>query len=189
MTSRILLAVAVAALVVTTACGESTRIRAQSEVFSDTLLAWAINGTPPELPSALSVAEGAVKRAEGDLSFELAFDIDDQGRVVLIPVRLVGVPSVSPGRVGFQLAAGPFEEVDRAPSAGYQHDSVFVAPIGGTVVVESESRACIGFLSPRLYSKVVVDSIHAEPREIYFRLTSDPNCGFRSLTPGTIPEN
>jgi hypothetical protein len=189
MTSRFILVAAAAALVGTTACGDSTRIQAQSLVFSDTLLAWAINGTPPELPSALSVADGNVKRAEGDLTFELAFDIDDQGRVALIPVRLVGVPSVSPGRVGFQAATTSFEQVDRAPSAGYQHDSVFVAPIGTAVLIESESRACIGFLSPRLYAKLVVDSVHAGPREIYFRLTADPNCGFRSLTAGTIPQS
>jgi hypothetical protein len=189
MTSRFFLAAAVAAVVSTTACGESTRIRAQNEVFSDTVIAWAINGTPPELPSALSVAEGVVKRAEGDLSFELAFDLDEQGHVVLIPVRLVGVPSIAPGRVGFQLSTAPFEQVERAPSAGYQHDSLFVAPIGETVIVESESRVCITSLSPRLYSKLVVDSVRAVPREIYFRFTVDPNCGFRSLIPGTIPRS
>ena len=189
MTSRFFLAAAVAAVVSTTACGESTRIQAQSEVFSDTLVVWAINGTAPELPSALSVIEGAVKRAEGDLSFELAFDLDEQGQVVLIPVRLVGVPSVSPGRVGFQLSTSPFEQLERAPSSGYQHDSLFVAPLGQTVLVESESVACIRALSPRIYSKLVVDSIHTTPREIYFRLTSDPNCGFRSLVPGTIPRS
>jgi hypothetical protein len=189
MTSRFLLVAAAAALLMTTACGQSTNIQAQNEVFSDTLLAWAINGTPPELPSALSVADGIVKRAEGDLTFELAFDIDDQGRVVLIPVRLVGVPSTSPGRVGFQLSSTPFEQLERAPGSGYQHDSLFVAPLGSTVLMESESRVCIGFLSPRLYSKLVVDSVHAVPREIYFRLTADPNCGFRSLVPGTVPKN
>ena len=178
-----------AAAFATTACGDTTRIKAQDEVFADTLVVWAINGTDPDLPSALSVFDGFVKQAQADLSFELAFDLDEEGNVVLLPVRLVGVPTVSPGRVGFQTSETAFEAVERAPSDGYQHDSVFVAPLHKTVLIESESRACIGFLSPRIYSKLVVDSVHAAERQLFFRLTSDPNCGFRSLVPGIVPKN
>jgi hypothetical protein len=39
-----------------------------------------------------------------------------------------------------------------------------------------------------LYAKLTVDSLNATTRRLYARTVVDPNCGYRSVVPDSIPE-
>jgi hypothetical protein len=173
------------------ACGESTNIRANSIVEADTLKVWAVTGTPIELPSALDLFVGGVVRPSVSGTaplFDLLFDIDEEGEVVVVPAR-AATGRLGGGRVGLIVSEDAFDAVTRAPNNGYRYDTTTVVPQGRTVVMESESRACIGALVPRLYARFIVDSVRAAERVVFFRLVYDPNCGFRGLVPNELPRN
>jgi hypothetical protein len=119
--------------------------------------------------------------------FDIAFDIDAGGKVVIYPLRRVVPPSpVQAGRrVGLQVVPGTFESVTEAPAKGYAYDSVAVTVGPGEVVaVQAQTAQCSLELSPYNYSKIVVDSVIPAIQAIYVRIASDPNCGFRSFLPG-----
>ena len=59
----------------------------------------------------------------------------------------------------------------------------FQGPIQ-VVAIQAQTSQCSLELSPYNYSKLVVDSVLPAIRAIYFRIGSDPNCGFRSFLPG-----
>ena len=185
------------ALLAAAACGEPTGVRANFETRSDTLSAYAMSLTPIEYPSALKtvsigLAAPQVVRASGDVPFDVAFDLASDGRVVLLPVRLVvpGASSTIATRVGLQTSDSAFATLSRAPRSGYQYDSLAVTvDTGKTVVIEvTENRYCQGFIGQTIYSKLVVDSVQAATRRIFFRTVTDPNCGFRSFLPG-VPKS
>ncbi|HVE79452.1 MAG TPA: hypothetical protein VNA89_11345 [Gemmatimonadaceae bacterium] len=190
-TRALRIAAAAALLPLTAACGESTNIRASLPVVSDTLRAWAVTGTPLELPSALDLGVGGVVRPDvaGTAPlFDILFDLDPAGAVLLIPAR-AAAGNLGGGQVGFILSELDFGAVTRAPNNGYRYDTTTVAPVGRTVIMETANRVCLGTLVPRLYAKLVVDSVRAAERTVFFRIVHDPNCGFRGLVPDEIPRS
>jgi hypothetical protein len=103
-------------------------------------------------------------------------------------VRLV-VSTPGGGRpVGLQKVPGTFETVTAAPRSGYETDSALVVALGETVVVQAPhniaQEVCQFAISPNLYAKIAVDSVNLASRILYFRLATDPNCGFRSFANG-----
>lgn len=159
-------------------------------VIADTLTLWALSGTSPSFPSAYLASSGAITRADGGFSFDVAFDIDPSGKVVVYPQRLIGVPLSGPKPVGLQRITGTFDSMVRAPGAGYVFDSSFVVTPGqGLVMQVQNSGDCLSFISTVRYTKMVVDSINAARRLIYFRAVHDPNCGYRGLVAGGVPKN
>ena len=176
-------------------CGDPLGVKATVAIKFDTLSVYAMSGTPLTYPSAYNAGTGVVLRVEPDIAFDIAFDLDANGKVRLIPARQVsatrtvgGLPSASP-RVGMVAIKGSFESLTKAPGSGsYAHDSSLVVVPGEAVALEVSSDACQFSLSQQLYAKLVIDSVKAQTRRIYFRATRDPNCGFRSLTPG-IPKS
>lgn len=178
------------ALVGLAACGDPTAVKATLATRTDTLSAFAMTATSPELPSALkTVSPGAplplVVRATSDVPFDVAFDIDGAGKVVLYPVRLIA-PGATGRRVGIQVTDSAFATLSRAPRSGYQYDSVAVTvDTGETVVIETtESSYCFYDIAKTIFTKLVVDSVKTDTRRIFFRTVTDPNCGFRSFLPG-----
>jgi hypothetical protein len=170
------------------ACDDPLGINASLAVQFDTLNAFAMSGTPPGFPSALNTVDRAVVRADASFDYDLAIDINPQGGIVLIPVRLMGGQATQQRTVGLQKSTAPFDQILRAPNDGYEYDSVLVVQPGEPVLIQVSSTACSFAISPLLYSKMIVDSIKPQARILYFRLVSDPNCGFRSFAPG-VPEN
>ncbi|MGH7665588.1 MAG: hypothetical protein ACRENI_15060 [Gemmatimonadaceae bacterium] len=182
---------ALAGAVLVAACGDPLRVNAQFPVLTDTLRVFALSGTPLTAPTALQLLTLNVTEARAvagggqlDVLFDVAFDIDENGQVLLYPPSLV---AISPRTVGFQDVDESFAELLFAPSRGYRRDSVFVAAVGETVVVEAQVSICSQF-SPVMYAKLVVDSVKADVRAIFFRAAVDPNCGFRSFAEG-VPED
>ncbi|HEX7122043.1 MAG TPA: hypothetical protein VF178_06690 [Gemmatimonadaceae bacterium] len=186
---RLLGVLLTAGAVFVAACDDPFAPRASTAVRSDTFSIFALSGTPVNVPTAFNVLFFTPVRVEPTYGFDFAFDIDDQGRVLLIPVSRMGGVVTTGRRVGFQRPSVPFDEVTRAPAAGYHIDSTFVLGPREPVIVELISDACpFGVVSQFIYSKIEVLAIFPTDRRLTFRITYDPNCGFRSFLPG-IPAN
>ena len=182
------------------ACDNPNTSTTLISVVADTLQVFALTGTPPSYPAAYLASSGAVTRADGSFNFDVAFDITPANEVLVYPQRLVGVPCVAGvvncggalgGKpVGLQRITVAFDDLERAPTAGYQFDSTFTLTPGQGLVMQVQSASeCPLSFSTVMYSKFVIDSIDTTRRSIYFRSVNDPNCGYRSLIPGATPKN
>ncbi|MBV6521391.1 MAG: hypothetical protein MNPFHGCM_01527 [Gemmatimonadaceae bacterium] len=171
------------------ACNDPLAVKATLAVQTDTLVAFALSGTSPIFPAALNTAFRSVVRVDATHNYDVAFDLDDQGNVRVIPVRLMGGATTATRRVGIQKSAQAFDALTKAPSGGYVYDSVAVVRPGEAFALELTSQdQCVYSYSVLLYSKVGIDSVNTTSRQIFFRVTHDPNCGFRSFLPG-LPKN
>lgn len=191
---RRLSAAAVAALSIA-ACKDTTAIQANLPVTADTLVAYALTGTPASLPSGLAVTLRSTVRVSAAGNFDVAFDFDSLGRIIVSPVRTIVSPlaGISIPLVALQLPSTSFDAITVAPSGYYRPDTAVVVTPGQPFVIlttrSTASQTCLYTPSPRVYAKVVIDSIQpTTTRAIYLRQTVDPNCGFKSLQPG-LPSN
>lgn len=184
---HLLLMLLVAACVVATGCGDTQRLPAQGVVFSDTLIVYALNGTDVSYPTALNVRDLAVVRATGVFDYEIAFDIDANGKAVLYPMELLVAKEASFRRVGLRKLDTPFDSLKSAPRTGYIYDQPMILGEGEAVAIEA-GVPCQYPYPQVVFGKLVVDSIRTAKRAIYFRAVSDPSCGFRSLVPGELPK-
>ena len=187
MTSRKFALAIVASAAILTACDDPDLLRASLPTVTDTYTVFALTGTPAAYPSGINTYVRAAVRVDGFGNFDVAFDIDDQGRAILYPVQKVVSSLSGSRRVGLRKVPGTFESVTEAPSGTYA-DSVIVASKGDVVVVQSirngSGDACQFDISPYIYTKLLVDSIAADTRTIQVEAVLDPNCGFRSFESG-----
>jgi hypothetical protein len=181
---------AIAGLALVTGCKDTDILRASIPVASDTLVAYAMTGTSPSLPSGLAVIYRSTVRVDGSATFDVAFDFDSLNQVVVSPVRtLVNQLSGAPP-VGIQtMFTTPFEDIKSAPGGYYRPDTAVVVTPGQPFVLltsrQTASDICIYDPAPTIYAKVVIDSVKPETtRAIYLRVVTDPNCGYRSFLPG-----
>lgn len=185
---------AIAGLAFATGCKDTNILQASLPVAADTLVAYAMTGTAPSLPSGLAVTFRSTVRVDGTASFDVAFDLDSLGRVIVSPVRVLvnqlsGAPSV-----GIKtLFTTPFDDIKSAPGGYYRPDTAVVVSPGQPFVIltnrTTASSACVYDPSPRIYAKVVIDSVKpTTTRAIYMRVVADPNCGYKSFAAG-LPSN
>ena len=80
---------AIVGLALVTGCKDTNILQADLPVVTDTLVAYALSGTSASLPSALSVTFRSTVRVDGTGSFDVGFDFDSAGRVVVSPVRVL----------------------------------------------------------------------------------------------------
>lgn len=175
-------------------CDDPFGLKATVAVASDTSVAYAMSGTAASSPSGLNAATGGVTRISPDIPFDVAFDLTTDNKIRLIPARLISPVKSSFGgtvatqQVGLQAPTGGFDALTKAPNNGYKRDSVVVVTTGQPVVIEVNSDACQFSLASLMYAKIVVDSVNTTTRQIFFRATRNPNCGFRSFQPG-VPKD
>lgn len=181
---------ALAGLALATGCKDISVLQASLPVATDTLVAYGLTGTPPSLPSALSVIFRSTVRVDGSGAFDVAFDFDSLGRVIVSPVRLLVNQLSGAPAVGIQtLFTTPFDNINSAPGGYYRPDTAIVVQPGQPFVLLTNrttgSDACVYDPSPTIYAKVVIDSVQpTTTRAIYLRMVSDPNCGYKSFAPG-----
>jgi hypothetical protein len=176
------------------ACGDPNAPVANFPTYADTLGLYALTGAPRGPPTAIHLIRGVSSSpavaTDGSFAFDVALDIDAQGRPVLYPVRALAAPFLGRHRVGIRRETRPFDSITEAPTDGYTHDSVAVVAVGEVVLIESTdpdaTTTCLG--GGVIYAKMVVDSLTASTRRLFVRITVDPNCGFRSLVPGVPTE-
>lgn len=177
------------------ACDDPTGITASYAVITDTLQLYSLNTAPAGAPNALylfgyQLSGSTAVRAGSGLAFDVALDVRPDGQVNVFPVRRVANALAAGHRVGLQKVAGTFDQLTRAPTAGYTYDSTMVVPVGQVVAIDvTETSACAySYLSTSVYGKLVVDSVQVPTGRMWVRFTSNPNCGFRSFAPG-VPKD
>ena len=167
------------------ACDDPLTIRADQPNVNQFFSVSAISGTPTNAPVALNLTNKSITRLDGGFDFDIAFDLNAQGKIVILPLGLVGTPLGGAHLVGLLRTPGVFDSVTAAPKAGYVFDSTFVVAPGAVLTVQSQVAVCAGSFTPFVFAKLVIDSVRASTRTLYGRTLINLNCGFRSLAPGT----
>jgi len=192
--------VVVALAILAVACGDLTRPKASTPNIDVSYNLAALTGAPVNVPTAISFLGGPT-RADSRFAFDLAFDLDPSGAVVILPVRAVGgalgdaifqqQTGLPLKRVGLQKVTGSFEALREAPTTGYDTLGVQTVVPGTVLAVEllDFSNCYTGFGGSTLYAKLSVDSVNTTTRRIYARSVVDPNCGYRGLVADSIPTN
>ena len=166
-------------------CDDPLRIRADQTNVNQFFSVSAITGTPTNAPVALNLTNKAITRLDGRFDFDIAFDLNAQGQIVILPIGLVGTPLGGAHLVGLLRHAGVFDSLTAAPKTGYVFDSSFVVAPGAVLAIQSQVTVCTGSLTPYVFAKLVIDSVRVATRTLYGRTLINLNCGFRSLAPGT----
>lgn len=165
-------------------CDDPFKVKAQFENLSQPFTVHALSGSPLAFATALNLTVKSVTRVDGAFAFDVAFDLNAQGDIVLLPVNVVGQSPAGSRRVGIARTGLAYESVTEAPRTGYVVDSVTVVRKGEAAVVQAQESACALSLAPYLHAKIVIDSIEMGTRTMYGRALINQNCGFRSLAPG-----
>jgi len=167
------------------ACDDPFKPRADQPNVTQSFAAYALTGTPTNAPAALNLVNKAITRIDGGFDFDLAFDIDKQGRMVVLPLGLVGTPLGGARLIGLKRMTETFETAIEAPKTGYVFDSAMVVQPGAVLAVQAQEGMCQLSFTPYVFAKVVIDSVDKPARILYGRTLINLNCGFRQLTPGT----
>src|SRR4051812_48393654 len=80
--------VVVALAVLAIACGDLTRPKASTPNLAVSYTLTAFTGTPVNVPNAINFLGGPT-RADSRFAFDVALDLDEAGRVTVLPVRYV----------------------------------------------------------------------------------------------------
>lgn len=176
-------------LMLTNACSDAAGLgEASYPTATSSLSVWAINGTPLEYPTAVVLAAAGASQYESfsirfnEGAFDLAFDINEDGGVVIYPAVLIS--SFAEYSVGFLLVDDTFESITRAPSGRYVPDSAIVVQPGQVVAIQAESALCAGYDITYINALMVIDRVALPDRRIDLRVTINPNCGYRSFLAG-----
>ena len=181
--------VVVALAVLAVACGAPTKPKATYANALSSYSLYAFTGAPVNAATAISFLGGAA-RADASFAFDVAFDLDASGRPIVYPVRAIASDLAgSVKRVGLQVVPGAFETVLQVPATGYDTLAARSVNVGDVIAVELlDLTSCIYSLGGQmLYAKLTVDSVNASARKLYARTVLDPNCGYRSVVPDSIP--
>lgn len=141
----------------------------------------------PGLPAAIDFLSDRVVIPEvvgQSANFDLAFDIDRQGRVTVLPARLVASPPNAPAQLQLQVVSGTFEALTRAPTSGYVTDSTRTLAVGQVLAIQLPTPQAVCVFQEPYYGKLVVDSIIPATRRLVIRTIINRNCGYRSLSVG-----
>jgi hypothetical protein len=184
----------VALAILAVACGDPTKPKATFANAPSTYALYAFTGAPVNAATAISFLGGPA-RADANFAFDIAFDLDATGHAVIYPARALAsdlaMLTSNVKRVGLQPVSGTFESVRVAPETGYDTLAARTVNVGDVLAVEMlDLNTCLYSLGGQtLYAKVTVDSIDATARRLYARTVVDPNCGYRSVVPDSIPES
>lgn len=178
---------AITALVAATACQDPFQRRASSPNVDTTFELWALSGTPAAFPTALLVPQATAVRLDAGGSFDIAFDIDADGRVKVYPIGSIVSPIAGSRAVEFQRGVGPYNTIVEAPRTGWVADSVLTLNEGQTFLAKVTTQFCQYDIQQVIYAKFIVDSVIPAERRMKISARINPNCGFRSLLSG-VPE-
>ena len=173
-------------LVAGLACGSGSQLApAQFENVVDTVLLYALTGTPIATNSGFDGVLGNPVRTDLNLPFDFAVDVDGGNVLQLMPAGTLGY---SPDG-GLLITATSFDGLTSAPLDGYVGDTVRTAEVGTVFVLRSRSSSelCVSGALPR-YSKLHVLAIDLPQRAITLEFLVNLNCGYRGLEPGTPTE-
>lgn len=170
------------------ACGpDPFAVVAQDANADVSIEVWALTGAPTNFPTVHLVPQRLTTRADAAASFDLAFDIDADGRLLVLPVNRVVTPLSGNRTVGIIRTSEIYNTIVEAPRTGWVFDSVLSVNVGQTFIVRVQTQFCSISQSSEIYAKYQVDSVIPAERRIRLSGRVNPNCGFRSFLSG-IPE-
>jgi hypothetical protein len=186
------LALAVCAFAVASCGGDDPfAIRPQLQLANDSFDIRTLTGTPASARALWRIGGFARFRLDSiGEQFDLGFDLDGSGRVIVVPARRIAVSppgtAAAAPTVALLVSTTPYATLDRAPESGYTSDTSVVVTVGQTVVVRTQSNVCTNQITggAQLFAKFVVDSINVATRQLKVRSTIQQNCGFRSFADG-----
>jgi hypothetical protein len=181
---RLTLVALLAAMCTVAACDDPYTAKASYVNSSQAFQLYALTGTATNLSSALLLPVKSVTRVDGTFAFDVAFDINAAGKIMVIPANVVGQNTNGARAVGVATNIGSYAAILEAPLGGYTFDSVTVVSVGQAFVIKAQETACGGSMTPYLYAKAVVDSLDLTKRTMFGHATININCGFRSLRDG-----
>jgi hypothetical protein len=167
-------------------CTGITNVAGRTQNATQPFFVHALTGSPLAASTAIAFPGRAVTRVDGTFNFDVAFDINSAGFVVLLPPELVGQNPTGNRLVGIITGIGTYDAITEAPLTGYTVDSVTVVHQGQAVAVQSQEPLCATSnpAAPYLYAKIVIDSVDYIWRGIYGRAMIGVDCGYRQLIPG-----
>ena len=174
------LLVALLALLILGACDDATGPQANVDVVTDTLVVKAFTGATTSDATALNTFRVRTVRTEITSGYDVVFDLDAQGRILLYPPSKIA----NVGRAGLQKADAAFDAITEALVSGYNESEIVTAAPGEVYLIRAFPAPCSINIRPFVYSKIVLDSVNVANRTIHFRITANPNCGFRSFAEG-----
>jgi hypothetical protein len=170
------------------ACGpDPFAVVAQDPNADVSIEVWALTGAPTNFPTVHLVPQRITTRPDAAASFDIAFDIDADGRLLVLPVNKVVTPLSGNRRVGIVRTSEIYNTIVEAPRTGWVYDSILSVNVGQTFIVRVQTQFCSISQSNEVYAKYVVDSVFPAERRIRLSGRVNPNCGFRSFLSG-IPE-
>lgn len=165
-------------------CDDPFDVGAQRQTVDVSFEVWALTGAPPSFPAAFEVPQMQALPLSVAGSFDIAFDIDEDGRLLVLPVSKVVHPVTGDRRIGFIKVSEPYNTVIEAPLTGWAYDTTIVVNPGGTFLARVQTQFCQFDIRQDVYAKFFVDSIIPAERRAKLIARVDPNCGYRSLLPG-----
>ncbi len=170
-----------------TGCSDPFKLKANYANEPFTYSVYGLSGKGPvNAPAALDLVSRTTAKVDGGLNFDIAFDFDQSGKVVIVPQKLVGASLAGSRSIYLQRVTGTYEALTEAPTKGYLLDSTVAVLPGEPVALKLVSASCTYQYSSDLYAKIVIDSVKANGL-IFGRGVIDPNCGFRSFADG-VPD-
>ncbi len=148
---------------------------------------WALTGAPTNFPTVHLVPQRITTRPDAAASFDIAFDIDADGRLLVLPVNKVVTPLSGNRRIGIVRSSEIYNTIVEAPRDGWVYDSILAVNVGQTFIVRVQTQFCSTSQDSEVYAKYLVDSVIPAERRIRLSGRVNPNCGFRSFLTG-IPE-
>ncbi len=147
----------------------------------DTVTLHALQGTPINTASGFDVTLRLTARTDRQSEgFDIAFDIDDEGRGLIFTTGALGLNVSS----AIQASDRAFGDILIAPLEDYTLDSAIVVGVDSVFIVRSRSTTlgCVFFLGqlPR-YGKFHVLDLNLDTRQITLENLVNINCGYRSL--------
>lgn len=180
--SALAFALATAGLV---GCGpDPFAVVAQDPTLDASIEIWALTGAPTNFPTVHLVPQRFSARADAAGSFDLGFDIDADGRLVVLPVSLVVAALQGDRRIGLIRSNETYNLITEAPTTGWVYDSALTVNVGQVFIVRVQTQYCQLEQSPEVFAKYIVDSIFPDQRRIRLSGRVNPNCGFRSFLAG-----
>jgi len=150
----------------------------------DTVTLDALRGTPISVPSGFDVVlRRAARTDRPNEGFDIAFDIDEENRALIITTGALGLSAQS----AIQTYDGAFDDITVAPLEDYELDVAIPVAIGSVFIVRSrpDNNQCAFFLGqlPR-YGKFEVLSLDLPTRQLTLEPLVNVNCGYRGLEIG-----
>jgi hypothetical protein len=170
------------ALLVAAGCGSTSDLGPASDAnVVDTTTLYALEGTPITQPSGFSLPERNPVRTDQTTAFDFAFNIDDEGQAVFLPLAVLGLGGSS-ANPGLLPTTTPFDSIVRAERDGFTTDDTVAVAVGTTLL--GRSRVVCSSLGVPQYGKFEVLEVNPVERSVTLQFLVNINCGYIGLEPG-----